>query len=139
MCRQQKDQEILNKHNEGISNEAKSTKHFPKCTYNQGEDNSAYYELGDFSQESQYDKLPSHDWHNHRNLFSVHNYVYEYHSHLQRIPCKITYPYYFSQHNNLLHLSKIILDIFFDVLLFIKKFSVCIIQLLLIFRWILYF
>lgn len=61
VCRQQKDQEILNKHNEGISNEAKSTKHSPKSTYNQGEDNSAYYELGDFSQESQYDKLPSHD------------------------------------------------------------------------------
>lgn len=61
VCRQQKDKEILNKHNEGISNEAKSTKHFPKSTYNQGEDNSAYYELGDFSQESQYDKLSSHD------------------------------------------------------------------------------
>lgn len=95
MCRQQKDQEILNKHNEGISNEAKSTKQFPKSTNNQGEDNSSYYELGDFSQESQYDKLPSHDWHNHRNLFSVHNYVYEYHSHFQRIPCKITYPQLF--------------------------------------------
>lgn len=55
MCRQQKDQENLNKHNEGHSNEPK---HSPKYENKQGEDNSAYYELGDFSQKSQYDKLP---------------------------------------------------------------------------------
>lgn len=58
MCRQQKDQENLNKHNEGHSNEPKHTKHSPKYENKQGEDNSAYYDLGDFSQESQYAKLP---------------------------------------------------------------------------------
>nr|XP_034322183.1 multiple epidermal growth factor-like domains protein 10 isoform X3 [Crassostrea gigas] len=58
MCRQQKDQENLNKHNKGHSNEPKHTKHSPKYENKQGEDNSAYYELGDFSQESQYAKLP---------------------------------------------------------------------------------
>uniref|UniRef100_K1PXW3 Scavenger receptor class F member 2 n=1 Tax=Magallana gigas TaxID=29159 RepID=K1PXW3_MAGGI len=58
MCRQQKDQENLNKHNEGHSNEPKHTKHSPKYENKQGEDNSAYYELGDFSPKSQYDKLP---------------------------------------------------------------------------------
>lgn len=58
MCRQQKNQENLNKHNEGHSNEPKHTKHSPKYENKQGEDNSAYYELGDFSPKSQYDKLP---------------------------------------------------------------------------------
>lgn len=73
VCRKQKDQENLNKHKDGISNEPKPTKHSPKSGNNQGEDNSAYHELGDFSQESQYDKLP---WYNYRNQdFSVHNYV----------------------------------------------------------------
>lgn len=58
MCRQQKDQENLHKHNEGTSDEPKPSKHSPKYENKQGEDNSAYYELGDFSQKSQYDKLP---------------------------------------------------------------------------------
>lgn len=58
VCKQQKNQEYLNRHNEGITNESKHLTHSPKSGNKQGEDNSAYYELGDFSQESQYDKLP---------------------------------------------------------------------------------
>lgn len=58
VCRQQKDQENITRHNEGITNESKHLKNSPKSGNKQGEDNSAYYELGDFSQESQYDKLP---------------------------------------------------------------------------------
>lgn len=58
VCRQQKDQENITRHNEGITNESKHLKHSPKSGDKQGEDNSAYYELGDFPQESQYDKLP---------------------------------------------------------------------------------
>lgn len=73
MCRQQKDQKNLNKHNEGNSDEPKPSKYSPKYENRQGEDNSAYYELGDFSQKSQYDKLP---WLNCRNPnIVVHYYV----------------------------------------------------------------
>lgn len=80
MCRQQKDQENLNKHNKGHSNEPKHTKHSPKYENKQGEDNSAYYELGDFSQESQYAKLP---WHNcTKPNVVVHYYVCEKITHL---------------------------------------------------------
>lgn len=79
VCRQQNDQENLNKHKDGIINEPKHTKHSPKSGYNQGEDNSAYHELENFSPESQYDKLP---WHTYRNPnFSVQNYVREYYAH----------------------------------------------------------
>lgn len=56
MCRQQKDQENLKRHKDGICNEPKHTKHSRKSGDNQ-EDNSVYNELEDFTQESQYDEL----------------------------------------------------------------------------------
>lgn len=75
MCRQQKDQKNLHKHNEGNSDEPKPSKHSPKYENRQGEDNSAYHELEDFSKEYQYDKLP---WQNCRNPnVAMHYYVCE--------------------------------------------------------------
>lgn len=58
MRRQRKDHEVVDKHFDGVN---KGTKHFSKVMVDQTEDNSAYQELGEIMNESQYGELSSHN------------------------------------------------------------------------------
>lgn len=58
MYKQQKNQKNITKHNKKITNKSKHLKHSPKSKNKQKKNNSTYYKLKNFSQKSQYNKLP---------------------------------------------------------------------------------